>query len=103
VKTALLVFTFAYSLRVVRNTIVTIFWAPCFPVHRQLTTNLVNLVFYLLSEWVAMFFMLRVHHRNYSAVFETIEKEHFDDVDTNESESYEVYSVPKTPVGHSSR
>jgi hypothetical protein len=50
-----------------------------------------------------MFFMLRVHHRNYSAVFETIEKEHFDDVDTNESESYEVYSVPKTPVGHSSR
>ena len=67
VKRALVVFAFAYSLRVIRNTLVTIYWTPCFPVHRQLTTNLVNLIFYVLSDWIAIFFMLRVHSKNYSA------------------------------------
>ena len=67
VKRALFVFAFAYSLRVIRNTLVTIYWAPCFPVHRQLTTNLVNLIFYILSDWIAIFFMLKVHSKNYSA------------------------------------
>lgn len=67
VKRALFVFAFAYSLRVIRNTLVTIYWYPCFPVHRQLTTNFVNLIFYLLSDWIAIFFMLQVHRINYSA------------------------------------
>ena len=34
VKRALFVFAFAYSIRVIRNTLVTIYWAPCFAVHR---------------------------------------------------------------------
>lgn len=70
VKIALFVFAFAYSLRVIRNTLVTIYWAPCFAVHRQLTTNLVNMIFYILCEWIAIFFMMQVHNKNYSAKIE---------------------------------
>lgn len=60
-----MVFAFAYSFRVLRNAFVTIFWVPCFPVHRQLTTNFVNLIFYIMSDWIAIFFLLRVHDKNY--------------------------------------
>lgn len=77
VKNALLVFAFAYSLRVIRNSLVTILWEPCFPVHRQLTTNLVNLIFYLLSDWIAIFFMLRVHNKNYSDTARPLIEEEF--------------------------
>jgi hypothetical protein len=50
-----------------------------------------------------MFFMLRVHHRNYSAIFETIEKEQYEDADTNQLDDFDDFSVPRTPVGFSSR
>jgi hypothetical protein len=35
-------------------------------VHRDLTTNFVNTIFYIISDWFAILAMLRVHHHNYS-------------------------------------
>ena len=66
VKYALVIFTVCYSLRVIRNSLVVYFWSPCFTVHRDLTTNFVNTIFYIISDWFAIFAMLRVHHHNYS-------------------------------------
>jgi len=65
IKIALIIFTCCYTLRVVRNTIVTIFWAPCFTIHRQLISDLTNIGFYFLSDWIAIYSMLKVHHKNF--------------------------------------
>lgn len=65
VRVALLIFAVCYTFRVIRNTLVVIYWTPCFTVHRDLTTNFVNTLFYLISDWFAIFAMLSVHHNNY--------------------------------------
>jgi hypothetical protein len=65
VRVALLIFAVCYTVRVIRNTLVVIYWTPCFTVHRDLTTNFVNTLFYLISDWFAIFAMILVHHNNY--------------------------------------
>ncbi len=65
VRVALLIFAVCYTIRVIRNTLVVIYWTPCFTVHRDLTTNFVNTLFYLISDWFAILAMLSVHHNNY--------------------------------------
>ena len=64
-RVALVIFAVCYTIRVIRNLLVVIYWTPCFTVHRDLTTNFLNTIFILSSDWFAILAMLIVHHINY--------------------------------------
>lgn len=70
VKNALTVFAVCYLIRVIRNTLYVIYWKPCYTVHRDLLTNFVNIIFYLISDWFAIYAMLMVHHKNFGIQLE---------------------------------
>jgi hypothetical protein len=63
---ALVIYAISFSIRVIRNTLVTIFWSPCFTVYSLLTTSLINVFFYILTDFIPIFFILRIHYKNYS-------------------------------------
>lgn len=61
VQMALRIFAFSYVVRVFRNTILVLFWDPCFTVNNLIETSSLNLLFYVVCDFIPVAFMLRMH------------------------------------------
>lgn len=86
-RLVLAMFGTCYTLRVIRNVLLVIYWGPCYTVHRDLTTNFLNTIFLLCSDGMAIFGILIVHHKNYKNP--TVE-EPFTSESNEESENFTI-------------
>lgn len=70
--------TFSFSLRVIRNVAIVIWWKPCYCVNNLTSTSIINALFYLLAEFLPCFIVIAYHQRNYSSTNKNLGSENDD-------------------------